>query len=65
MMRAGKINGVTSYVESLGTFATYSFHSLSRKHLDNCSRGSFVTLQINLYGEREGLCCYIFIDGEY
>lgn len=64
-MRAGKTNGVTSYIGSWGTFATYSFHSLSKKHLDNCSRCSFVTLQINMCGERERLCCYIFIDGEY
>lgn len=64
-MRTGKSNCVTLYIGSWGTFATYLFHSLSRKRLDNCSRGSFVTLQINLYGEHEGLCCYIFIDGEY
>lgn len=34
----GKSHGETSHIESSGTFATYSFHSSSREHLDKCPR---------------------------
>jgi len=64
-MRAGKSNSRTSHVGSWATFAPYSFHSLSRQHLDQCPRSSLVAFQINLlHGEHERLCCYVFIDGE-
>lgn len=65
-MRVGKNNDRTSRVGSWRTFATYSFHSLLRQHLDRCPRGSFLTFQIDLlHGEQESLYCYIFIDDEY
>lgn len=64
MIITGKSHGETSHIESSGTFATYSFHSSSREHLDKCPRSSFITDQIQLlHGEHERLHCCIFSDG--
>lgn len=61
MIRAGKSNGITWYIGNWGTFVTYSFHSQGSTWT---TAPEVVLLLFNLYGEREWLCCYIFIDGE-